>query len=374
MAAFLTNPPTNLRSRRKIEGLRETELENTGGAATLFEAALSGAPTPVPPIWLMRQAGRYLPEYREVRAKAGSFLNLCYAPELAAEVTLQPIRRFGFDAAILFSDILVIPDALGRSVRFVEGEGPQLDPIDSAGIAALAADGVVERLAPVIETVRLVRARLPADKALIGFCGAPWTVATYMIAGHGTSDQAPARLLGAREPELLDRLTGILAEVSAQYLIAQLRNGAAAVQIFDSWAGVLGEKEFERWSIAPIAAMVQRVRAEVPGARIIGFPKGAGARAADFVARTGVDAIGIDWTVPLRAAGDLKAHAVVQGNLDPMVLVAGGAALDRAIDRIMDRLAGDRFIFNLGHGIVPQTPIAHVERLVERVRQHGGAA
>ncbi|MCW5718009.1 MAG: uroporphyrinogen decarboxylase [Bauldia sp.] len=349
-------------------------MENARGAETLFEAALRGASTPVPPIWLMRQAGRYLPEYREVRAKAGSFLNLCYEPDLAAEVTLQPIRRFGFDAAILFSDILVIPDALGRSVRFVEGEGPQLDPIDAAGIAALNDEGVVERLAPVLETVRLVRAGLPADKALIGFCGAPWTVATYMIAGHGTPDQAPARLLGAQAPELLDRLTGVLAEVSAQYLIAQLRNGAAAVQIFDSWAGVLGEKEFERWSIAPIAAMVQRVRAEVPGARIIGFPKGAGARAADFVARTGVDAVGIDWTVPLRAAGDLKAHAVVQGNLDPMVLVAGGAALDSAIDRIMDRLAGDRFIFNLGHGIVPQTPIAHVERLVERVRRHGGGA
>ncbi|MGD9740572.1 MAG: uroporphyrinogen decarboxylase [Bauldia sp.] len=320
----------------------------------------------------MRQAGRYLPEYREVRAKAGSFLSLCYAPDLATEVTLQPIRRFDFDAAILFSDILVIPDALGRHVRFVEGEGPMLDPIGPSDVAALDPSGVVDHLAPVIETVAMIRAALPAEKALIGFCGAPWTVATYMIAGHGTSDQAPARLLGAHDPDLLDRLIAVLVEASAAYLVAQFRAGADVVQIFDSWSGVLGETEFDRWAIAPVAEIVRRVRADVPNARIIGFPKGAGLRLSDYVARTGVDAIGIDWTVPLSYARDvLKPRATVQGNLDPMVLRAGGRALDEAIDRLMTTLAGGRFIFNLGHGITPETPIPHVERLVARVRQYG---
>lgn len=328
-----------------------------------------------PPIWLMRQAGRYLTEYREVRAQAGSFLNLCYTPALAAEVTLQPVRRFGFDAAILFSDILVVPDALGRRVDYVEGEGPRLDPIDSDGIDRLEVEGSQARLAPVLETVGRVREALGPDKALIGFCGAPWTVATYMIAGRGTSDQAPSRAFGAASPDLLDRLIGKLVEASVAYLVGQLKGGADLVQVFDSWSGVLGEVEFERWAIAPMKAIVEGVRAVVPEARFIGFPKGAGLMLERYAAETGVDAVGIDWTVPLGFARErLQPRVAVQGNLDPMVLKAGGVALDRAIDRILAGLADGRFIFNLGHGIVPETPIAHVEQLVRRVRNWQGAA
>ena len=328
-----------------------------------------------PPIWMMRQAGRYLPEYREVRAKAGSFLDLCYDPDLATEVTLQPVRRFQLDAAILFSDILVIPDALGRSVRFVEGEGPRLDPIDRAGIDQLAPDHAAARLAPVIETVARVRAALPPDKALIGFCGAPWTVATYMVAGRGTTDQAPARLMAAADPEGFARLIDLLAQASAAYLLMQIRAGADVVQIFDSWAGVLGEEEFESWCVQPIARIVKEVRRGAPGVPIIGFPKGAGLRLERFASATGVDAVGLDWTVPLGYARTmLQPAVVVQGNLDPMILQAGDGALDRAVDRILQELAGSRFIFNLGHGIAPETPIAHVERMIARVRAFGGRA
>lgn len=330
---------------------------------------LEGTITARPPIWLMRQAGRYLPEYRKVRSEAGSFLDLCFTPELAAEVTLQPVRRFDVDAAILFSDILVVPYAMGRSVRFVAGEGPRLEPIDAEGIAALDGRGVADRLATVMEAVARVREALPSEKTLIGFCGAPWTVATYMIAGHGTPEQAPARLMASRSPELLDALTGVLAEASAEYLVAQLRAGADVVQIFDSWAGVLDEEGFRRWSIAPTAAVVRRVRQAVPGARIIGFPKGAGLRLDAYARETGVDAVGLDWTVPLGFARDvLQPDIAVQGNLDPVTLLAGGAALDVAVDRIVAALAGGRFIFNLGHGILPETPIGHVAQLVARVR------
>ncbi len=337
-----------------------------------FLGAFRRQESKAPPLWLMRQAGRYLPEYREVRTRAGSFLDLCYNPELAAEVTLQPIRRFDFDAAILFSDILVIPDALGRQVRFAEGEGPRLEPINGEAIRALDPEGVAERLAPVMETVARVRADLATEKALIGFCGAPWTVATYMVAGRGTTDQAPARLLAASDPMAFALLIDVLVEASASYLIAQIRAGADAVQIFDSWAGTLGEVEFDDWCVRPIARIVAAVRAAAPGVPIIGFPKGAGLNLERFVAGTRVDAIGIDWTVPLGFARDaLRRAAVVQGNLDPMILRAGGSALDRAVDRILGELAGRRFIFNLGHGIVPETPIAHVERLVARVRGEG---
>lgn len=326
----------------------------------------------IPPIWLMRQAGRYLEEYRRVRAKAGSFLDICYTPELAAEVTLQPIKRFDFDAAILFSDILVVPDALGREVRYLEGEGPQLEPIDEAGIAALDASAVIERLAPVFAAVEIIRRELDGRKALIGFCGAPWTVATYMIAGRGTPDQAPSRAFAARHPELLDRLVATLVEASISYLVAQLRAGADIVQLFDSWSGVLGESEFERWCLKPAKAIVDGVRAEIPDARIIGFPKGAGLMLERYAVESGVDAVGIDWTVPLGFARDrLLSRIAVQGNLDPMVLKEGGAAMDDAIDRIMDQLSAGRFIFNLGHGIVPETPVANVSRLVERVRRWG---
>lgn len=335
-------------------------------------AVLGGEAIDPPPIWLMRQAGRYLPEYREIRASVPSFLDLCLDPELATEVTLQPIRRFGFDASIVFSDILMTPFALGRNVRFVEGEGPRLDPIDQDGIAGLAMGGVEAALSPVFQTVSRVRHALASDKALIGFCGAPWTVATYMVAGRGTPDQAPARMLASRRPDLFGRLIDRLVEASVISLVGQLRAGADLVQIFDSWAGVLNERDFGRWSIAPTKEIIRQVRDAVPGARIIGFPKGAGLRLERYARETGVDAIGLDWTVPLDFARDrLQPHVAVQGNLDPIVLLAGGDELDRAIDGLIEGLAAGRFIFNLGHGILPETPIAHVERLVGRVR--GGA-
>ncbi len=339
------------------------------GRAPKLMRVLGGEAATPPPIWLMRQAGRYLPEYRALRAEAGSFLDLCFNSELATAVTLQPIDRFDLDAAILFSDILVIPKALGRDVRFVEGEGPRLDPIDAAGIAALTSEGASERLAPVLETVQRVRAGLGADKALIGFCGAPFTVATYMIAGRGTTDQAPARLFAARHPDLFAALIDHLVTASTDYLAAQLEAGADVVQIFDSWSGVLSPEGFARWSIEPIARIVEGVRARVPGARVIGFPKGADRAIGDFVGETGVDAVGVDWTVSLDAVrAELRGRAALQGNLDPMLLVAGGAGLDAAIDDILAAMDGTPFIFNLGHGIVPETPIAHVEQLIRRVR------
>lgn len=335
---------------------------------------LDGERLRTPPIWLMRQAGRYLPEYRATREKAGSFLDLCFAPELATEVTLQPLRRFDFDAAILFSDILVIPKALGRSVRFVQGEGPQLDPIDSAGIEEVHARSretglVVDELGAVIETVRHVRSELPAEKALIGFCGAPWTVATYMVAGHGTSDQAPARRLALADPEGFGRLIDALVMASADYLVAQLQAGADVVQIFDSWAGMLSPEAFRRWSLEPAVRIAKAVRERVPGARIIGFPKGADRAVGAYAAATEANAVGLDWTVRLAAIRrETEDEVALQGNLDPMALVAGGAALDAGIDTILTEMEGGRLIFNLGHGIVPETPIDHVERLVRRVR------
>ncbi len=334
-------------------------------------AVLDGKPASPPPLWLMRQAGRYLPEYRAVRAEVGSFLALCHDPERAAEVTLQPIRRFDFDAAIVFSDILMVPHALGREVRFVEGEGPRLTPIDAEGIHALDVASVTTKLHPVFETLVRVRDGLSPEKTLIGFCGAPWTVATYMVAGRGTPDQAPARTLAAREPALFQSLIDRLVDASVLSLAGQLEAGADVVQIFDSWAGVLNEDDFDRWSIAPAREIVRRVRELVPGARIIGFPKGAGLRLERYARDTGVDGIGIDWTTPLDYAREqLQPLATVQGNLDPIVLLAGGGALDRAIDTILDGLSGGRFIFNLGHGILPETPIGHVEHLVKRVREH----
>lgn len=329
---------------------------------------LNGESLPVPPIWLMRQAGRYLPEYRETRKKAGGFLDLCYNPELAIEVTLQPIRRFGFDAAILFSDILVIPDALGRSVCFEEGRGPVLEPIDLSGIEALELGAVSDHLRPVIEAVRGLRSELPAETTLLGFCGAPWTVATYMVAGHGTPDQAPARLFSYRNEAAFLHLIDVLVAASSEYLVAQLKAGADAVQIFDSWSGVLGETEFEKWCVEPVKQIVANVRAEIPGARIIGFPKGAGARYDNYRERTDVDCLGMDWSVPFDQARRLQSQGAVQGNLDPLRLIAGGDALDEGVDAILDKLGGGPLIFNLGHGITPDAPIAHVERLIERIR------
>jgi uroporphyrinogen decarboxylase len=322
------------------------------------------------PVWMMRQAGRYLPEYGELRARAGSFLDLCFTPELAAEVTLQPIRRLGFDAAILFSDILVVPYALGRRVSFEAGEGPRLDPIDNAAaIEALAAAFDPDRLRPVYEAIRLTRAQLDNTTALLGFCGAPWTVATYMIAGHGTPDQAPARLFAYREPVAFSRLIDVLVDASAHYLIRQFQAGVDAVQIFDTWAGVLPPDEFVRWCVEPASRIVEQVRAQVPNARIIGFPRGAASSLETYVSAVRVDAVGLDWTAhPGFVRARLAEQFPVQGNLDPLVLAAGGEALDCAVAATLENFAGRPHIFNLGHGIIPATPIAHVERMLRLVR------
>ncbi|KQV72966.1 uroporphyrinogen decarboxylase [Rhizobium sp. Root1220] len=332
---------------------------------------LDGETLSPPPIWLMRQAGRYLPEYRETRARAGSFLDLCYTPDHAVEVTLQPIRRYGFDAAILFSDILVIPDAMKRNVRFTEGHGPQMDPIDEAGISRIETEHLIDYLMPVLETVRRLRNELPSETALLGFCGAPWTVATYMIAGHGTPDQAPARLFAYRYPKAFERLLLLLADVSADYLVAQIDAGADAVQIFDSWAGVLGEREFEAYAVKPVARMISSIKARRPEARIIAFAKGAGYLLKQYRQKTKADAIGLDWSVPLEFAAELQKDGPVQGNLDPMRVVAGGVALEDGIDDILQQLGNGPLIFNLGHGITPQADPENVRLLVERVRGRG---
>ncbi|MBI3436591.1 MAG: uroporphyrinogen decarboxylase [Proteobacteria bacterium] len=314
--------------------------------------------------------GRYLPEYRAVRAKAGGFLNLCLTPELAVEVTLQPIRRFGFDAAILFSDILVIPYALGQKVDFVEGDGPQLSPpVTPANLAELNPAMRGEMLAPIYEATRRLRRELPDDVALIGFCGAPWTVATYMIAGHGTPDQAPARLMAYEREQAFSALIDTLVAASIEHLAAQCRAGADAVQIFDTWAGVLPPREFKRWCIDPVRRIVEGLRLLVPDAKVIGFPRGAGSLLARFVNDAGVDAVGLDWTIdPQFVRREIQPHKPVQGNIDPLVLLAGGEALDRAVDFALEQFGQGPFIFNLGHGILPATAVAHVERMLKRVR------
>ena len=324
------------------------------------------------PIWLMRQAGRYLPEYRQVRAKAGSFLGLCFNPALAAEVTLQPIRRFDFDAAILFSDILVVPHALGQKLTFEAGEGPRLSPAMASGAALdqLAADVDMNLLEPVLETISKVRVELPHQVALLGFCGAPWTVATYMVAGRGTADQMPARLFAYCDPDGFGMLIDVLIRASIEYLAAQLQAGVDAVQLFDTWAGILGAEEFDRWCTRPAAKIVAGLRQRIPGARIIGFPRGAGTSLVSYVDSVPFDAIGLDWMINRRFARDeIQSRRPVQGNLDPVALLAGGAALDREVDTVLASFAGRPFIFNLGHGILPETPIAHVERMVARVRK-----
>ncbi len=331
---------------------------------------LGGAHQAVPPIWLMRQAGRYLPEYRAIREKSGSFLDLCFDPKRAAEVTLQPIRRFGFDAAILFSDILVIPHALGQRVTFEDGEGPKLDALkDPSAIACLPHDIDQARLEPVYETIGRAKAELPSSVALLGFCGAPWTVATYMIAGAGSTDQLSARLFAYRFPDAFAQLIDILVEASAGYLIRQFTAGTDAVQIFDTWAGVLPSAEFRRWCIEPCARIVAAVREKIPQAKIIGFPRGAASELIPYLDAVAVDAVGLDWTVELDFARQhVQPRRPVQGNLDPLALLVGGAALDRSIDAILTAFSGGPFIFNLGHGVLPETPVAHVERLVARVR------
>jgi uroporphyrinogen decarboxylase len=323
-----------------------------------------------PPVWIMRQAGRYLPEYRRAREQAGDFLKLCLTPDLAAEVTLQPVRRFGFDAAILFSDILLVPFALGQAVSFIEGEGPRLAPIaDRKALRSLKSEPDQNIFQPVYETVKRVRQQLDDNATLLGFCGAPWTVATYMVGGGGSMDQAPARLFAYRDPEMFAALIDLLVEASASHLIRQLRAGADAVQIFDSWAGILPPTEFYRWCIEPTRRLVANVRQSVPDARIIGFPRGAGVSLFDYVENMPVDAVGLDWTMDMHVVREkVRPGLPLQGKLDPIVLLAGGAALDRAVDENLADFAGRPFIFNLGHGILPQTPVAHVEQMLARIR------
>lgn len=331
-------------------------------------AVLRGERRDPPPVWLMRQAGRYLPEYRALRAQKGGFLELCYDPESAAEVTLQPIRRFGFDGAILFSDILVIPHALGQDLWFEAGEGPRLAPplVDSQ-LAALTA--VPERLAPVFETVRSVAAALPPATTFLGFAGSPWTVATYMVAGQGSKDQGAARSLAYQDPIAFGAIINAIIDATVDYLSGQIEAGVDAVQLFESWAGSLSPAQFERWVIAPNAEIVRRVRERHPRTPIIGFPKGAGGKLAAYARETGVDALGLDETVdPIWANSILPAGLPVQGNLDPLALRTGGAALDSAIDGILAALDQRPHIFNLGHGITPDVPVEHVAALLRRLR------
>ncbi len=333
--------------------------------------ALAGEALPVPPVWLMRQAGRYLPEYRATRARAGSFLDLCYTPDLAAEVTLQPIRRFGFDAAILFADILLIPHALGAELTFVEGEGPRLStvtcPDDLARLRPAAA--VHATLAPVYETVRLVRAALPREVPLIGFAGAPWTVATYMVAGRGTPDQAPARALLYRAPALFDALIERITEATIAYLGAQVAAGAEVVKLFDSWAGSLPGALFARYAIEPARRVAAAVRAAHPGVPVIGFPRGAGGGYAAFADGAGVQAVALDTSVdPAWARAALPAGVCLQGNLDPLLMVVGGEPLAVAARQTIEAFAGRPHVFNLGHGITPDATPENVETLLRAIR------
>ncbi len=339
-----------------------------------FLRALRGQTQSTAPVWFMRQAGRYLPQYRAVRSSVGSFLDLCYSPRLAAQVTLQPIERFGFDAAILFADILLIPDKLGQPLSFTEGEGPRLEPVtDQAGVNRLresyAAGRTIEHLAPVFETVERVRTQLDDATALIGFCGAPWTVATYMVQGKSSQDQAVARDLAARgEPWFAD-LIALLGDVSVDYLSAQISAGAETVQIFDTWAGVLNETDFFDYVIVPTRTIVEKLRARHRDVPIIGFPRGAGANYVNYCNETGVDAVGTDHTVSLDwMKASLQRKLPVQGNLDPVVLRGGGERLEREVRRIVSILNDGPFVFNLGHGILPDTPVEHVARALDIVR------
>lgn len=335
---------------------------------------LSGETVVPPPIWLMRQAGRYLPEYRAIRVKTANFLEMVYTPDIAVEVTLQPLRRYGMDAAILFSDILVIPDALGQRVAFQQGEGPVLEPLRSvADIDRLSCDRLHEHLAPVYETVRRLAKAMDNKTALIGFAGAPWTVAVYMVEGRGGTDHTTIRRWAYRDPAGFGRLIELLIEATVAYLSHQIEAGAEVVQLFDTWAGVLSEQQFHQWCIAPTKAIVERLRRNYPAVPVIGFPRSAGALYADYFGNTGVSAIGLDTGVPLSwAAKVLQSHGAVQGNLDNQLLATGGEALDQAIDRLLATLGQGPFVFNLGHGIVPDTPPEHVARLVERVRTWKG--
>lgn len=330
---------------------------------------LRGDQEAIPPMWLMRQAGRYLPEYRELRAQKGGFLELAYDSEAATEITIQPIRRFGFDAAILFSDILVIPHAMGQDLWFETGEGPRLAP----RLAQSALEDFIpapERLRPVLDTVRKVSDSLPTETTFLGFAGSPWTVATYMVHGQGSKDQSEARRMAHVEPERFSALVEAIITATVDYLAGQIEAGVDAVQLFDSWAGSLSPAQFEKWVIVPNAEIVRRLKARHPDAPIIGFPKGAGGKLAAYAEGTGVDALGLDETVdPHWANRELPRDLPVQGNLDPLALIAGGSDLTSAVDNILSAFTDRPHVFNLGHGILPDTPIEHVQKLLTLVRK-----
>jgi len=345
-----------------------SERPNTRAEKPLL-SVLRGERCDPPPMWMMRQAGRYLPEYRQLRQEKGSFLNLVYEPNAAAEITLQPLERFPeLDGAILFSDILIVPFALGQNLTFVAGEGPRLTPpLAESGIEGLTS--YPARLDPIYETVRKVRGRLGAYKTLIGFAGSPWTVATYMVAGQGSRDQGETRRLAYSDPSRFGAIISRIEDVTLDYLSAQIHAGVEAVQLFDSWAGSLSPAQFERWVVAPTARIVSKLRDRHADVPIIGFPKGAGGKLAAYARETEVSALGLDETVdPRWAAKELPSGLPVQGNLDPLALLAGGDAMDAAVRQILDAFADRPHIFNLGHGILQETPIAHVERLIALVK------
>lgn len=331
----------------------------------LLLRALRGETLARPPFWLMRQAGRYLPEYLEIRRQAGDFLSLCYSPELAVEVTLQPLRRFAMDAAILFADILVVPDALGQALSYREGEGPVLEPVrNAAELRRLDMAGLHERLAPVYQTIRRLRQELPPATALIGFAGAPWTVATYMVEGGGSRDFTKSKTWASEDPESFQKLIDLLIDTTSDYLLAQIDAGADTVQIFDSWAGVLPETALRRWSLAPISEIARRIGQKYPNVPVIAFPRGVGAAYEWFARDANISTVSLDTTVALGWAGEhLQSHAALQGNLDPQFLVCGGAAMLEETERILTALSGRPFVFNLGYGIVPQTPPENVAAL-----------
>lgn len=342
----------------------------TNSAQKKIMQVLNGHAVWPPPVWIMRQAGRYLPEYRQVRSGVSGFLELCYTPKLAAEVTLQPIRRFGFDAAIMFSDILVVPDALGLKVEFVENEGPKLEQVLSmSDLGKLADELPLQRLDPVFETLDILKSSLPKETTLLGFCGAPWTVASYMVAGKGTPDQAPARILAYTDPDFMDALIGRLIDASISYLVRQIDAGAEAVQIFESFGAALPPALFDRLSLEPIGRIVRGLKTVRPEARVIVFVRGGGANLQRLAEAGFADAIALDWSInPAVINADTFGNVATQGNLDPLALVAGGKALQQGVETIRNAVRNRPHIFNLGHGIVPQTPVAHVEELVKQVR------
>lgn len=334
--------------------------------------ALRGEVQPVPPVWMMRQAGRYLPEYRATRAKAGDFLSLCYTPDLAAEVTLQPIRRYGFDAAILFADILLLPQALGTELWFETGEGPRLSPVTTAaGVAALRGkDDIHDRLAPIYETVKILARELPRETTLIGFAGAPWTVATYMIAGRGTPDQGPAHRLIAEDRATFEALIARITEATIEYLSAQVEAGAEVIKLFDSWAGSLKGQDFDDFAVEPARRIIAALKERHPGLPVIAFPREAGQNYAGFARRTGADCVALDTSVPADwAAREVQIDGCVQGNLDPRLMVTGGSELVAETRRIVRAFSGGAHIFNLGHGITPEADPDNVALMIEAIRQ-----